>query len=73
MTMPRNIDPVFLVSVSNKNQLVTLFCVGKKDPIPLLDELVPASYVSLEETVRQIAAQLRSDGQAPILTHQEFT
>jgi len=33
---------------------------------------VPASYVSLEESVRQIAAQLRSDGQAPILTHQEF-
>lgn len=50
--------------------LVTV--IGKKNPTPLLDELVPACYVSLEEIVRAIAVELRDKREIPILTHQEY-
>lgn len=45
---------------------------GKKNSTALLDELVPAYYVSLEENVRAIATELREKRQIPILTHHEY-
>lgn len=51
---------------------MTLIILGKKNPTPLLEELVPACYISLEERVRTIAVELRDKKQVPILTHQEY-
>lgn len=45
---------------------------GKKNTITLLEELVPACYVSLEESVREIAFELRNKKQVPILKHHEY-
>ena len=52
---------------------MTLNISGKRNSTPLLDELVPACYVSLEENVRAIAVELREKKQIPILTHLEYT
>ena len=50
-----------------------LIIAGTENPTPLLEELVPACYISLEESVREIAVDLRNKEQVPILTHHEYT
>ena len=38
----------------------------------LMDQLVPASYLQLEDSVRNIALNLRLQGKPPVLTYKEF-
>ena len=38
----------------------------------LMDQLVPASYLQLEDSVRNIALNLRFQGKPPVLTYKEF-
>ena len=38
----------------------------------LMDQLVPASYLQLEDSVRSIALTLRIQGKPPVLTYKEF-
>lgn len=38
----------------------------------LMDQLVPASYLQLEDSVRNIALLLRLLGKPPVLTYKEF-
>lgn len=52
--------------------MMILFISGKKNPTRLLEELVPAFYITLEESVRAIVVELRHKKQVPILTHQEY-
>ena len=64
---------LILKFVHNHAALTSINISGKKNSIPLLDELVPACYVLLEENIREIAVELRDKKQIPILTHQEYT
>lgn len=52
--------------------MMSMTTTGKRNTTPLLEELVPACYVTLEETVREIAVEMRNNKQVPILTHQEY-
>lgn len=72
MIMPSSIKLLALVSSQHKLIVRTLIISGKKKPTPLLEELVPACYISLEESVREIAVELRNKKQIPILTHQDY-
>ena len=38
----------------------------------LMDQLVPASYLQLEDSIRNIAINLRLMGKPPVLTYKEF-
>jgi len=38
----------------------------------LMDQLVPASYLQLEDTVRNVAIQMRIRGKPPVLTYKEL-
>ena len=38
----------------------------------LMDQLVPASYLQLEDTVRNAAIQMRIRGKPPVLTYKEL-
>ena len=38
----------------------------------LMDQLVPASYLQLEDTVRNIALNMRIRGKPPVLTYKEL-
>ncbi len=38
----------------------------------LMDQLVPASYLQLEDTVKKIAFNLRIQGKPPVLTYKEL-
>ena len=62
-----------LVSSSQIKLINDVIISGKKNSTPLLEELVPACYISLEESVREIAVELRNKKQVPILTHYEYT
>ena len=62
-----------LVSSSQIKLIIDVIISGKKNSTPLLEELVPACYISLEESVREIAVELRNKKQVPILTHYEYT
>ena len=61
-----------LVSSSQIKLINDVIISGKKNSTPLLEELVPACYISLEESVREIAVELRNKKQVPILTHYEY-
>ena len=37
-----------------------------------MDQLVPASYLQLEDTVRNIALTMRIRGKPPVLTYKEL-
>lgn len=37
-----------------------------------MDQLVPASYLQLEDTVKKIAFNLRIQGKPPVLTYKEL-
>jgi len=37
-----------------------------------MDQLVPASYLQLEDTVRNIALSMRIRGKPPVLTYKEL-
>ena len=38
----------------------------------LMDQLVPASYLQLEDTVKKIAFNMRQFGKPPVLTYKEL-
>ena len=38
----------------------------------LMDQLVPASYLQLEDTVRNIALQMKHWGKPPVITYREL-
>ncbi len=38
----------------------------------LMDQLVPASYLQLEDTVKKIAFNMRQLGKPPVLTYKEL-
>ncbi len=38
----------------------------------LMDQLVPASYLQLEDTVKKIAFNMRLQGKPPVLTYKEL-
>ncbi len=37
-----------------------------------MDQLVPASYLQLEDTVKKIAFNMRQQGKPPVLTYKEL-
>ena len=39
---------------------------------PLLEQLIPASYLVLEDIVRSLAEQCKKEARQPIYTKQEF-
>ena len=73
MIMHWSMKLLALVSSSQIKLINDVIISGKKNSTPLLEELVPACYISLEESVREIAIELRDKKQVPILTHYEYT
>ena len=72
MIMHWSMKLLVLVSSSQIKLINDVIISGKKNSTPLLEELVPACYISLEESVREIAVELRNKKQVPILTHYEY-
>ena len=73
MIMHWSMKLLALVSSSQIKLINDVIISGKKNSTPLLEELVPACYILLEESVREIAVELRNKKQVPILTHYEYT
>lgn len=69
-----------IIQYNNKNTTFTYSIVAGRGigcgRIPeyrlLMDQLVPASYLQLEDSVRNIALALRLLGKPPVLTYKEF-
>ena len=69
-----------VIQYNNKNTFLTYSIVAGRGigcgRIPeyrlLMDQLVPASYLQLEDSVRNIALLLRLLGKPPVLTYKEF-
>ena len=73
MIMHWSMKLLALVSSSQIKLINDVIISGKKNSTPVLEELVPACYILLEESVREIAVELRNKKQVPILTHYEYT
>ena len=73
MIMHWSMKLLALVSSAQIKLINDVIISGKKNSTPLLEELVPACYILLEESVREIAVELRNKKQVPILTHYEYT
>ncbi|XP_019849257.1 PREDICTED: leucine-rich repeat serine/threonine-protein kinase 1-like [Amphimedon queenslandica] len=68
-------DKIFDVACQVKENTVTgrgIGCGRIPEYRLLMDQLVPASYLQLEDSVRSIALTLRLLGKPPVLTYKEF-
>ena len=69
-----HISPIFTWWVTYYDSLVVTYLPEKSpdDPSALLNQLIPQSYIDLEEAVQTKAAKMMIAKEIPILTEKEF-